>query len=677
MFQIPHMKMKTINTISLLMLLALHSARAYENEKIKKSSGLYFNNLGEVKLSNQKFTLLTYTNLSLIEDQVKLANDQYDKSLGLCSKINTQFLILDCNTQLHLLGRKLKSIKNDYAIISHQLYNIRKKRGLLNIGGEVLRWLFGTPDSDDAQFYTDSIKSLINNERETHILMQKQIGIISSTITNFNESTRKLNADADSLNENLAKFNRFVKQTTKNEEKLNLEFQINNHILTLAELTNEIQISLKNYLNDITLIRHGIINFNLVHPQDLQTELEKIQTKYTLPLTPTLENTYIYYNLMKVKSFISQKLLVISLDIPLIISNQYNLYRIYSLPTPHLGEPRLYSYIEPSKPYLLVSTTKTVYSTMSNLDQCKEYQPNSWLCEGVSTSRRTSSSTCETQLFFEQTGRIPDSCTIRKLYADLEIWHKIRPNQWLYVLSKPTTINIICQKSEDGEETLRKIGILQLDPECKAYSENVILETEFTQATANITNRIPSIDITKDDCCVKLRENITLENVRLHPIKLSNLNLEELQFAQKKLSEIDETLQQQLNQPFIIKHSSWFTSTLSIIGITFSLFATYKILKWLGFFSMVRNFIACNTPGSKNSTCVPCVQVFTHCFNKSKQPQTEFNVQYDAELERLNYPKATSHAEPKVPRYATRRATRSTTSGDSIGNQVPFKITSQ
>lgn len=664
------------NTQILVLFLFLPCILTYENFKIKKSSGLFFNNLGKVQLSNNKFTLLTYTNLSLIKDQVTLANNQFDRSLGLCTKISTQFLASDCNNQLYILGRKLKSIKIDYDITSHQLYNIRKKRGLLNIGGELLHWLFGTPDADDALFYTESIKSLINNEKNTHLLMQKQIGIISSTIKNFNESTHRLNADSEALNENLIKFNKFVKQTTKNEQKLDLELQINNYILTLSEITNEIQTSLKGYLNDITLIRHGIISFNMVHPQNLLLELEKIQTKFSLPLTPTLENTYTYYKLMKIKSFISGNLLIISLDIPLVNSNQYALYKIYSLPTPHPGEPKLYSYIEPSKPYLLVSTTKTVYSMMSQLDHCNEYLPNQWLCEGISISRRTSSSNCETQLFFGQTTHIPESCAIKKLYADLEIWHKIRPNQWLYILSKPMTINIICQKSEDSEETLRKIGILQLDAECKAFSETTILESEYTTATTNITNKIPAIEITKDNCCVKLRENITLETIQLQPLKLKNLNLDELQYAQKKLNEIDDTLQQQLNQPFIIKYSNWFTTAISTIATGLSLFATYKILKWLGFFSILRNLITCTTNQSnKDNTCVPCVQVFTHCFNKPTTPKTDVDIHYDAELEHLNPPG--SQAEPKSPRYATRRTTRSTTSGDSLGNQVSFKISSQ
>lgn len=274
----------------ILILLTLSLSSSYKINKIDKSSGLFFNNLGYAKISNQKYTLLTFTNLTLIKNQVSLARDQYYKSLHLCSKISTTYLNSDCNNQLYLLGLKLDKLEKDFEIISHQLGTNRRKRGLLNIGGNILHYLFGTPDSDDAQFYTDSITSLIHSHKQTNVLLQNQIGIISSTIATFSESAKKLSSDAHFLNENLEKFDRFVTQTVTTEEKLSFEIEINDYILTLTEITDAIQSSFKEYLNSFTLLRHGIIGFNVIHPQDLQVELEKIQNKFILPLAPSMEN---------------------------------------------------------------------------------------------------------------------------------------------------------------------------------------------------------------------------------------------------------------------------------------------------------------------------------------------------------------------------------------------------
>lgn len=352
MFQIENQKskkqkMKTIDLI--LILLTTSLGHSYKIDKINSSSGLFFNNLGQAKISTKKYTLLTFTNLTLIRDQVDLAQNQYYKSLNLCSKINTIYLNSDCNNQLYLLGLKIDAIENDFAIMSHQIQIHRNKRGLLNAGGNILHWLFGTPDSDDAQYYTDSINSLLYNQKQTSVLMQDQISIISSTIATFNESARKLNSDAHFLNDNLAKFDHFVIKTLDTEERLSFELQVNEHILTLTELTNSIQISLKSYLNSFTLVRHGILDFNMIHPQDLLSELEKIENKLLLPLTPNMENIYTYYQIIKIKALISDHLLIVSLDIPIVNINTFGLFKVYSLPSPHHDDSHLYSYIEPEK----------------------------------------------------------------------------------------------------------------------------------------------------------------------------------------------------------------------------------------------------------------------------------------------------------------------------------------
>lgn len=61
------------------------------------------------------------------------------------------------------------------------------------------------------------------------------------------------------------------------------------------------------------------------------------------------------------------------------------------------------------------------------------------------------------------TTSIPKTCQIKHLHADAEIWHRLSPSEWLYVLSKPTSLNIICKDEDTIEETINKIGILQLE----------------------------------------------------------------------------------------------------------------------------------------------------------------------------------------------------------------------
>lgn len=489
----------------------------------------------------------------------------------------------------------MKNIKNDFAVISHQLTPKRNKRGIINGIGDDFKFLFGVPDADDAKFYTDSINNLVHNQKQTAILMQQQIRIISSTITTFNNSLQTLNRNTKTLNENIRKFDDFMSQTASVEERLSRENYINQHIVLLVEMTDEIQNTVSKYIDSITLISKGIISYNLLNPQDLYTELRRINAKFNLPLDLDLNNDYAYYKILRIKSFIKNNLLVVVIHIPLVNQLNYDLYQVHPLFTPHKNDSRLFSYVEPSKPYLLVSLTRTVYTTLNNLDECNEYLPNEWLCKEISTTKRIDTPDCEMELFLKSTTTIPKSCSIKHLFADAEIWHRISPQEWLFILSKPTLLNVLCKNKEPQEEVINKIGILQLDRDCHARSDHAILETTTTSGNVNISTKIPLTDITTDDCCIKLHENVTIHAVPLRPISLTNLDLNELNFAKHKLNQFEDILQDQINKPFIMKHSNWFTLMLSSVATIVLLYIAYKALKWIGITNLIRKYLMCST----------------------------------------------------------------------------------
>lgn len=91
---------------------------------------------------------------------------------------------------------------------------------------------------------------------------------------------------------------------------------------------------------------------------------------------------------MKINSFIKDQLLIIAVEIQLADNMLFELYEVFSLPTPHKTNPKLFSYIEPSKPYLLLSSTRTTYTQINTLENCNEYQKAEWLCEELTTAKR-------------------------------------------------------------------------------------------------------------------------------------------------------------------------------------------------------------------------------------------------------------------------------------------------
>ncbi|KAL3285434.1 hypothetical protein HHI36_023907 [Cryptolaemus montrouzieri] len=275
---------------------------------------------------------------------------------------------------------------------------------------------------------------------------------------------------------------------------------------------------------------------------------------------------------------------------------------MFPLPVPHTEDTTLFSYIEPDKPYIIISNNKYYYDYLDHLDNCLEFTPAKWLCKRISTIKKITLDieNCEVQLLNNNHMKnLPKSCKTKNFIAELEIWHKLKFNKWFYSVTFPTQLSIVCQDKSTVTERIDKLGILELQPNCKAFTSNVILEIETYIGTDELSNVLPLTNINQEDCCKHLKKNISLNGIKLEPIELANLDLKELKYAQHKLNEFDEQLQAQLNKPFIIKRSSWFISILYIILSIIILIIILRILKWFGIISLMKSLYCFSPKESK------------------------------------------------------------------------------
>ncbi|KAK9703828.1 Baculovirus F protein [Popillia japonica] len=573
-------------------------AKYHKVKTIDASSGLLYQNLGKAKVMNQNCHLISYYNLTHIGHQIRLLDQYYLKSLDVCNLAISEHYVYDCRNQLRYINTKSQAIKQIFRIISHQMnFNInRKRRGLFKGVGDGLKWLFGVPDADDGEFYSDSIESLINGQTRVDTIMQQQGSIIQQTITNFNTSLIRMNENIFVLSKNLKNFQTFANEIKKSKHQIDLELQLSNHLLILIEMSDELLHILQTYENDV-LIQNGIISYHIPSPEQLFSELQKLQTKYTylsLCQLITLYTFYLYYKIIQMKSFIKNNMLIIGFDIPLVNMYTYDLYQMFPLPTPHQNDPAIFSYIEPTYQFILVSIAETYYHMINDLTSCKEYIPKNWVCYGLTTSKKIDFEESEIQLLLKTTTTIPRSCQTRNLIAGMEIWHPLQENSWLFATSRPVQISIICLHEETEQAIVEHIRIFQLTRQCKAFTKYVTLEAVSILSTSNLTNEIPDTQIEEDDCCINLKENLTLNS---EPIKFTNLDLQELKFAQSKLKEFDEQLQNHLNKPFIIKRSSWYTTALTIIAL---LILLYNLLRWCGCLYLLKK-LCCFTSESRSA----------------------------------------------------------------------------
>lgn len=257
------------------------NGNTYDATNINKTAGIYFQNIGEAKFSNQHISLVHFYNLSHIEQMIKVSEVNFRQSTSFCNIIPDVDQI-SCKLTMSLIEQQLVDLKFQYEDISNQHTQITKRfrRGLIDGVGYGLNWLFGLADAQDQKFYTSSIESLINDQKQTHVLMQSQIRVITDTIRNMNQTIFNLNQAEEQLNENIYKFNIFMNDSRSIINKNTVQLEIVNHLILIKQINEMIQRDLDKYTNSLSLARHGIIDYQILPPKTLLSEFSKISITF-------------------------------------------------------------------------------------------------------------------------------------------------------------------------------------------------------------------------------------------------------------------------------------------------------------------------------------------------------------------------------------------------------------
>lgn len=604
------------NNVILLLFLFLIPAIVTQNSvsitDLKNSSGIFYRNLGHSSISNFKLTLITYANISYLGEAHSTLKNYFLRSLSLCkmASINAESSHVEfyCEQTLKIISEQLSEIQSKNEILSHVLgRNIhRKRRGIINGISYGLKWLAGTPDSDDANYYAESINDLFNNNRQTQTLLKSQIQIISSTIHNFNNSVFSLKASEEQMNENIKIINKLASEMTTEIDKIKIGTLVTEQILTLSTMTNRIATEFNKYIDAVNLAQKGIISAHVITPRVLHQELTAYRGDHSLPITPDLNNIYLYYKLIDLKVISNKHSIIFALDIPLVDKIEYTLYNLIPLPIQH-ANGSYFSYINPNQPFMLLSQSKTLFTFLPDLNDCYEYTTQRFLCKNVPINKRSDQPICEVMLLSIHESNIPSDCQTRIVQAQIETWNYISNNQWLFVLTKPTTLTVMCNHSRQSPQDfeLQKTGILKLSQHCSGYTDYNVLHATDSERR-NMTHVIPSISIINDACCI-LDETFHKRPAKLlQPIRLTNIDLSDLKYADKKLRDLDESLTNQMKHPFQFSHASWYSVLFSTMGGISSLVILLCCCRYCNCWQLLRR-VFCFSINPRNGEVIPPV----------------------------------------------------------------------
>jgi hypothetical protein len=414
----------------------------------------------------------------------------------------------------------------------------RKKRGVLDFVGEISKILFGTLTQADARQYNSHIDQLEREQHEFLHISSEQMTVIKSTINSVNLTMRRINQNEKVLRDNLIKLDAKIDNVTSElQQEIEQVTTANMQIKMIERGLMECQHGYEMLVDALVHAEQGTFQPQFITAEKMKTVVtaQKLPAGVDYPSFPFSELQHIIVPHV----YSHNQFLVYVLDIPLLSSTPFYLYKI--LPFPTLKRDSVFSFIYPSKDFIFMDSLKKQYGKLSANEVTKCFQPNPLqkVCkEDVPIMTYIPGNDCESTLLHPSSQNIPPTCEVRVMKITKAYWIPLSfSNQWLFVTPQPEKLSVICDDTTEQVEIKGK-GKLTLRQQCKAYTTYVTLYAIST-STVNVSQDfVPTIPIAFD-CCLTFKETREFEEIPLS-IPLSNImtSADDLRLASHKVDEV-------------------------------------------------------------------------------------------------------------------------------------------
>lgn len=536
---------------------------------IDSSPGIHYEKIGVLNYCETNWKLVTYLDYSSLETLIGDLENYYSKTVQIClTTIYGKYS--SCNKTISLLGQTFQKLIKQREELK-QLVSHRTKRAWFNIIGSAFKTIIGTLDEDDAEYYSEAIKNVADNSKHSIQLLNEQTQIVQSTITIFNETISNINSNINIINRNFQKFKNYT--TKLNETIWNIEISQNleNHIDLLNIILNDAEKQYATLINSILFAKTNTLHPDVLLPSqlidELKTSIQFLPTSLTYPVPLVLENVNDLYNLIKLTAFQQNNQLIFIIDIPLITTQPFNLYKLTPLPMSH--DTIHYVFIAPTSKYLSVSFDKLFYSSLDSLDSCHKSKTK-YVCNKNKILEPTGSNPiCEVDILLNF--KVNSNCNTRIVSLESPMWTKLEePNSWLYVSPKPKEITISCKNFNVVDLLINGTGLLNVIPNCKIYTGEVTFYSN-RKYSSDVKFSLPRYNILTDF------NNETINKigaVNIEKIPVNRLDLHDLNIASHKLKSLNEKTSNLMESFKLNFHTtaSFLSYIVSIIIVIFILF---------------------------------------------------------------------------------------------------------
>lgn len=462
------------------------------------SKGFLYEKLGTVQTFNDYANLLLPINFKTINSRFENTQYQVKATRGVCEAADTMFcnsqenkpncsysLTHNCKQLLSFIDKDMKKIQTVLGTFG-TIANKREKRDTSTGGGQILKLIFGIPNSEDGDRFENVIKamrSLSENQEKTIETLQKELKnftlLLNTTYNHVLENAVK------EINTNLKKGEKFIEKTQESENILESALKMNAYINRLSYQATDLFLESQSIINTILFAKkqtsHKSIITTKLYLDALKEHMQKVHENLSYPVEIAERNADILWSISSIQVIFDEELLFMEIRTPLVRKNIYNLTKVHSLPIVK-ADGTLATMPRVNRFYLQKNDE---FIPMNSLDECKSINASSWVClmNNVTTVKDTSN-LCEIILMKEKESPV---CKSEEIITSMFAVLPLEKNRWIIVSTeKDEEYESVCGDEIPENGTLKPGTYdLKLPDGCKFTINSKILRGLPASSTEN------------------------------------------------------------------------------------------------------------------------------------------------------------------------------------------------
>jgi hypothetical protein len=462
-------------------------------------AGIYVDEIGQISFYPMTWKVVSYINLKPTGDLWRKVKNHQKRVLQYCQEMESApwYHLTDCTSFKTYVNPKIRYINTLKDLVAEYLKTDvpkRKKRGVLDFVGEISKILFGTLTQSDAREYNSHISQLEREQQEFLHISSEQMTVIKSTINSVNLTMRRIDQNEKALRDSLTKLNSRVNNVSfELQQVIEQVTTANMQIKIIERGLMECQHGYETLVDALVHTEQGTFQPQFVTAEKMNTVVtaQKLPTGVDYPSFPFSELQHIIVPHV----YSHNQFLVYVLDIPLLSSTPFFLYKI--LPFPTLKQDNVLSFIYSSKEYIFIDSLRRQYGKLSANELTRCFQPNPMqkVCkEDMPKLSYIPENDCEATLLHPSSQHVPPPCEIRVLKRTSTYWILLSfSNQWLFVTPEPEKLSImtvLCSRHFLSE--VRMITVSKTQKRNAVYKMGTCKLTETVFLCCSLWKSVPS-----------------------------------------------------------------------------------------------------------------------------------------------------------------------------------------